>query len=217
MQSNSYVYSLYGRMNENSVDFLLKNKFSTLPLNIKKIIKEKGRLKPQISKLNGPSQNHNRTFNIAWYERKTWLTACDERKKLFCFPCLLFSSDKGPWNNNGYGDLKNLTNAFRFHENSSRHIMACEHLALFDTVHIDQVLNESVRIRNEDHNKKVDLNRDILKRLIDCIIFIAKQEIGFRGHDESKTSTNQGNYRELLKLLAKTILEILCLKIDWKV
>ena len=38
---------------------------------------------------------------------------------------------------------------------------------------------------------------------IDCIRFILKQGLSFRGHDESEDSINRGNFLELLQFLAK--------------
>ena len=35
------------------------------------------------------------------------------------------------------------------------------------------------------------------------MLYLARQEMAFRGHDESSTSLNQGNYRELLKSFGK--------------
>jgi len=51
------------------------------------------------------------------------------------------------------------------------------------------------------HNEKVKKNRAILKRMIDAMCFLAKQELPLRGHDESSTSINKGNYLELLELI----------------
>ena len=39
-----------------------------------------------------------------------------------------------------------------------------------------------------------------LKKLITYHLFLAKQNIVFRGHDESKGSLNKGNFLELLEL-----------------
>ena len=51
------------------------------------------------------------------------------------------------------------------------------------------------------HNKQVSENRQILRRLIDSICFLAKQEIPLRGHNESADSMNKGNYIEILQYL----------------
>ena len=37
--------------------------------------------------------------------------------------------------------------------------------------------------------------------IVDAVLYLARQEMAFRRHDESSTSLNQGNYRELLKFL----------------
>ena len=38
---------------------------------------------------------------------------------------------------------------------------------------------------------------------MDCICFLQRQVLAFCGHDESKDSSNQGNFLELLWFLAK--------------
>ena len=43
----------------------------------------------------------------------------------------------------------------------------------------------------------------MLKNIGEGVLYLAKQELAFRGHDESRTSLNQRNYRELLKVLGK--------------
>ena len=43
----------------------------------------------------------------------------------------------------------------------------------------------------------------MLKNTGEAVLYLAKQELAFRGHDESRTSLNQGNYRERLKVFGK--------------
>lgn len=54
-------------------------------------------------------------------------------------------------------------------------------------------------IRN---NELVIKNRDVLKRYIDCVCFLAIHEWPFRGHNERVTSLNQGNFLGCLNLLS---------------
>ena len=42
-----------------------------------------------------------------------------------------------------------------------------------------------------------------MKDLINATCFLAKQELAFRGNDESASSSNRGNYIELLDVLAE--------------
>jgi hypothetical protein len=51
----------------------------------------------------------------------------------------------------------------------------------------------------DKYNDRVTLNRQILERLINCTIFLAKQEMAFRGHNETKDSQNRGAFKELLR------------------
>jgi len=62
--------------------------------------------------------------------------------------------------------------------------------------------NEQRRLNISIHNAKVRENREILKDLIKVNCFLAKQQLAFRSNDESSTSSNRGNYVELLHTLA---------------
>ena len=43
----------------------------------------------------------------------------------------------------------------------------------------------------------------MLKNLTEAVLYLARQELAFRGHDESSTSLNKGNYRELMQSFCK--------------
>ena len=53
------------------------------------------------------------------------------------------------------------------------------------------------------HDAKVKENQNILKRLVNVIVFLRKQKCVFREHDESEEYKIKGMYRELLELLPK--------------
>jgi len=47
-------------------------------------------------------------------------------------------------------------------------------------------------------------NRDAVGTIIDCVRFLAKQGLAFRGHHEcSGSASNRGNFLELVHFLAK--------------
>ena len=53
-------------------------------------------------------------------------------------------------------------------------------------------------------NEEVRQNRVTLNILSEAVLYLSKQELSCRGHDESSVSLNKGkNYRELLELIAK--------------
>ena len=83
------------------------------------------------------------------------------------------------------------------------HLQATVILKTFGRTRVDLQLDEQRRNHTTAHNKKVRQNREILKRLINIVTFLGKQELAFRRHDESKDSENKGNYLELMDFLAE--------------
>ncbi|KAI4831068.1 hypothetical protein KUCAC02_002669 [Chaenocephalus aceratus] len=51
--------------------------------------------------------------------------------------------------------------------------------------------------------QEIRRNRDILTRLIDITLYLARQGKAFRGDDESATSSNQGNFLELVQTFSQ--------------
>lgn len=149
--------------------------------------------------------NATRSFNEKYYDNYNWLAGCVHSNKLFCFPCILFAKhDKNNvWTFIGYSDLNNFHKAAAKHNFSEKHIDSCFKFQMFGKGRIESSFNSQFKLDIERHNAKVDRNRNIFKRLIDVVCYLGKQELAFRGHDESASSCNKGNFLELVDLLAK--------------
>lgn len=91
---------------------------------------------------------------------------------------------------------------------TAEHLQAMVRSKTSGETRVDLQLSKQVHREMEHHNKKVKRNREILKRLIDCVIFLGKQEFSFQGHDESAGSKNRGNYVELLSLIAERNMDL---------
>lgn len=146
-----------------------------------------------------------RHFNTSYYKKYSWLCGCASSSSLFCWPCICFANPNdinNVWFNKGYTDLNNLINASNRHQKSEGHVRAFLTFKEFGKTRVDTQLDIQRKIEITRHNEKVTKNRLILRRFIDITCFLAKQELSFRGHDESESSTNQGNYRELASLLS---------------
>ncbi len=76
---------------------LPKNAFFKALFCRQKRITEKGRPTPKPNSLTKASKVFMRHFKDCNYECYEWLTASTEHK-LFCWPCLLFNTSKGTWN-----------------------------------------------------------------------------------------------------------------------
>ncbi|KAL4091985.1 hypothetical protein QTP88_026579 [Uroleucon formosanum] len=55
------------------------------------------------------------------------------------------------------------------------------------------------------HQLEIAANREYMNCLIDITLYLAAQGLAFRGHDENKTSLNQGNFKEACVLFSKHI------------
>ncbi|XP_068426943.1 zinc finger MYM-type protein 1-like isoform X2 [Clinocottus analis] len=186
------------------VSDLLKKPFSRRTFQEKWEIVTKGRPTPQLAALTQKEKTCMRHFQLANYERYSWLTASEKSCKLYCWECLLFATDRlGVWSHGGFANLTCLSKAATRHQSTAVHLQATVLFNTFGETRVDSEINKQVYRETEIHNEKVKKNREILKRLIDCVIFLGKQELSFRRHNKRRKSTNKGNYVELLSFVAE--------------
>ena len=81
------------------------------------------------------------------------------------------------------------------------------------STNILDALNEHAKRSKDEYNAKVSKNRGVFKLLINLTCLLSKQELAFRGHDESKGSCNQGNFKEIFHVIINTNEE---LKSHWE-
>ncbi len=188
----------------NIVDLILAKPLESLPYEEKLRIKQQGRSTPKIDLVQKIGKS-NRSFQLSWYDKVSWLTGSAVKKKMYCWPCLLMkpSHECVVWSKLGFGDLSNFDRAYKRHENSNEHVSACARLSCMGRIRVEHAINEGARIQVAKHNETVKQNRAFLNRLIDVTSLLGRQELSFRGHDESSESSNKGNYREFTETLAK--------------
>lgn len=192
-----------GPMCDCAIERVLKSGFSSLPyeekLNIIKSDKPKKLLNNDLGTQSKGVKAFMRHFNENMYDTVPWLCGCHRLRKLFCWPCLLFSQEKSAWSRIGFDDLNNLHKSQKRHQVTQNHIMCLKQFTQFGKTRIESCLSEQFRLSIERHNEDVRRNRRILSQMIKVVCFLGKQELAFRGHDESEGSLNRGNYVELLK------------------
>lgn len=59
------------------------------------------------------------------------------------------------------------------------------------TVRIDEEISTTADLLRTQHNKEVAKNREMFKHHVKAALFLLKQGIGFRGHDESASDVNK--------------------------
>ncbi|XP_024986255.1 zinc finger MYM-type protein 1-like [Cynara cardunculus var. scolymus] len=167
--------------------------------------------------LKGPCQPRNhefpytnfgtkpRRFNPAWFDEfSTWLEYSVNQNAAYCLCCYLFKPNIGAQAGGdsfvGLG-FKNWSKKekLRIHIGgvNSAHNQAWSKCAILlnEQQHIEALTIKQPEQSNIDY--KIHLNASI-----DCVRFLLRQRLAFRGHDESETSNNRGNFIELLQFLA---------------
>ena len=188
-----------------NINFLMENEFANLSDISRSKIIELGRYVPAKEDLHLKQKDGNRTrqLNSNNFSKITWLTYATKKNCLLCFPCLIFcvkNCRDQIWCKRGFTNLKNLHARCKKHEISKEHLKNQVKLASYDRTNIKIYLSDAYKTRVSNHNEAVSKNRYILKRLIGSVTYLIKQELPLRGHDETRVSNNQGNYRELLNL-----------------
>ncbi|KAM3193911.1 hypothetical protein ACQJBY_070514 [Aegilops geniculata] len=157
----------------------------------------------------GPA-SHPCRFQYHWFKEFPWLEYSPTKYAVFCFPCFLFSkkplgkvgSDvftvKGFKNwrkvNNGH-NCAFLTHMGKTCNSAHNYAAKCYDNLKNQPCHIEPLME---RQTSED----VRANRLRLRATIDTLRWLAFQACPFRGHDESEGSKNQGNFLEMVKLIA---------------
>lgn len=175
---------------------LLSKPFSRRTFQEKRDIVKQGRATTKLASLSQPGKQFVRHFQST--TSGSWITGSED---------LLFATERdGVWSHTGFSNLSCLSKAAMRHQSTAGvvpgHLRAMVLSKTFRETRVDLQLSEQVRRETEYHNEKLKKNREILKR--QTVIFLGKQELSFRGHDESAGSKNRGKYVELLSLIAES-------------
>ncbi len=160
---------------------------------------------------------NGRSMKTTWFKRqlaneeevnRTWLLYSPTKKAAYCFCCLLFiSSTSNSRSSFALADgFKRWQKAEKLvaHENSPSHRRSFTtwkeaERRIINRKGIDTKIEDQIQTEKQRW-------RDILKRVLSCIKFLASQNLALRGHNESLTNedaTNAGNFLSLVKLIAQ--------------
>ncbi|KAL4121241.1 hypothetical protein QTP88_013793 [Uroleucon formosanum] len=164
-----------------------------------------------------PKNEKGNCFNPDWHDiksrsgfhfKRNWLVFSPKSNKMYCFSCFLFRTLSK--HNSNWSDPAEGVNNFRKglekiikHETSSDHTNTVKEYLVLKA----QLQNDNTIIHNLMRAEKSEKehNRNVLKRLIDVSLFLAKNGLPFRGHKEKLNDgkSNNGLFLELVKLIAK--------------
>ncbi|XP_016164910.1 zinc finger MYM-type protein 1-like [Arachis ipaensis] len=149
-----------------------------------------------------------RRFNADWFDEfGNWLEYSISKDAVFCLCCYLMKPDGASGDAFVKEDFSNWKKKERLQTHIGNHDSAhnqarrkCEAL-MKQKQHIEVVFPKHSDQAKRDY-------RTHLTATIECIRFLLRQGLTFRGDDESHNSNNQGNFLELLDFLAQHNTEI---------
>lgn len=153
-----------------------------------------------------------RNFRSAWYSQFCWLEYSQHDDAAYCYYCRLFI-DKASLKKqitvfvqSGFTNWRDAVISFSRHEQSEQHKQSA--VFFFDAKKMQGAQTSVASQLSTQHAATVQMNRRNLGRIIEAVRLLGRQNIAFRGHDESVDSKNKGNFIELLNWKAKDIPEL---------
>jgi len=152
-----------------------------------------------------------RSFQKSWYEMYSWLEYSPLVDAIFCFSCRCFNGNElnigqteKVFTKTGFNSWYRASERLKSHQMSKYHINSQTAMNNFcNNKSIDEVIDSNKTLQLSKREAERLNNREVMKRLIDIVICLAKCGKPFRGHDESHTSYQKGMFLELIQILYK--------------
>lgn len=154
--------------------------------------------------------NEGRYFSKTYIKRKLangttvdrdWVIFSPALECVLCFVCKLFGTpDQNieTFRTNGFKDWKNCNRSFTVHENSKHHITNY----LTYRTRAKQTSTLDVHFLQQEQSE-MNYWREVLRRVVSVVKFLAARGLAFRGDDEKFGSHKNGNYLGILELLSQ--------------
>ena len=159
--------------------------------------------------LKGPTQpilkfprTDSRGFSQSWYSRFNWIEYSQSRDAAYCFFCFLF---KQPGRAEHFGFEVFTKTGFRDWKHAYRALP--DHVGGLDSGHnncvrhCDDFKNQKQSVSNKlacATEESKELYKIRLTSSLECSRYLIAQGLSFRGHNESSTSLNKGNFLEMI-------------------
>ncbi|XP_057248213.1 uncharacterized protein LOC130590198 [Beta vulgaris subsp. vulgaris] len=155
-------------------------------------------------KQNKPAGGSKRRFNPDWYDTYgDWLEYSIVKDAAYCRYCYLFKYDDSQ---KGGGDAFVTVgwSSWNKKERLDIHVGECgsspnQAYTMFETLKNEvQIVKDMFNVFSD---KEKEDYRNRLEATVECIKWLLRMNLAFRGHNESTNSKNRGNFVELLKFL----------------
>ena len=98
-------------------------------------------------------------------------------------------------------DGRNMSNVANRHQESKSHMTCHASYKLLGNVDVASALDEARQREILRHNENASRYSKMMKHHIDVAVYLSAQGLAFRRHAEDKSSSNRGNFLELMDLL----------------
>ena len=144
----------------------------------------------------------DRSFLDAWYAKYDWLEYSVEKDAAYCFYCFLFKSASNSshfgydvFTKTGFKNWKKASENFKSHVGGPSSIHNNARNSCEDFRNKKQSVAYALVCQEEQLHIDYEIR---LRAVVGVVRFLLEQGLAFRGHDESSTSLNKGNFREML-------------------
>jgi len=169
--------------------------------DVKRAYLLKGPNRPYLQ--NFPRNHDNRSFSEIWFKKHDWLEYSVEKDAAFCFYCFLFKQEPldekfghDVFSKVGFRTWKNAYRAFPLHIGGPTSCHTRARTACDDFRNDRASINH--RVETHDINAEARYETRLTSSLL-IARFLISQGLAFRGHDESQSSLNRGNFLEMLE------------------
>ncbi|XP_026459845.1 zinc finger MYM-type protein 5-like [Papaver somniferum] len=191
-------------------DMLDPGNWETIDKKLVDFLVEKGPVR--VDNIIFPRDDKNDCFSSYHYFRKLsnfekqdrrWLVYSKTLDKVFCFCCKLFMKRESNYQlcSTGFNDWNNLSGRLASHENCGVH-----HRCMYDWLELELRLRKEKTIDKriqEQINKERKHYKEVLERMKDGVLFLAKNGLAFRGDNEKVYTKNNGNFLSFIETLGK--------------
>jgi hypothetical protein len=142
----------------------------------------------------------NRRFQKDWFNNHAWLEYSIPKDAAFCFYCYLFKQPRAEnygvdsFTNVGFRGWKDGHKLIKGNDKGVAHNNARRHYEDYKSQ------RQSVPYAMTSSANKVDNEyKSRMIVILEVIRFLLLQALAFRGHDESSSSSNKGNFLEMIE------------------
>jgi len=149
----------------------------------------------------GTSKTSNET------QHREWLLYSKSTDSLFCFPCSLFAprNTVSPFFHScigcaGFKDFVDQGRAIRDHEGSQQHFLST--VLWQDCSKARKSKSSIICEATAERRKQINFWKEVLKSILDAVLFLAKNNLAFRGSNEKLGQNGSGNFLSVIELLS---------------